>query len=780
MYRLGTTAMDHLARLTRLLPSRSATLITIVAVALATAVQLALEGVYGSVFRWVPYCFAVFAAAWYGGLRSALLALLAGYLVITLLFISPGTLGIAGQDTFTAFAIYLAFGLFAGLITESLHRARRHAEQIAQQVRAHHAHLSQREAALRESRNRLQTLLDIAPVAIGVAQDRDCTQVTVNSAFAAMLGVSRDRNVSKSGPNATKLPFRILKNGREIAARDLPMRVAARTGRPLQNETLEIIRDDGTRTFAFGHAAPVTDSDGRVGGSVAAFVDITQQRQAEAALRESEQRFRVALGSGAVTVFEQDLHLCYSWVFPWDPAFNESNIGKTDLELLPDPDGRELMQLKAKVIRTGRGARRVMRLTLPSGIRYYDLIIEARRDSRGGITGICGAALDVTSQKLVENALKRADQQKDEFLAMLAHELRNPLAAIRYANDAARLGVSIDEQVVETIDHQVRHLTRLIDDLLDVSRISRGKIQLSNQHLDLAIVVQRAIGTVRPLVEARHHDLSLQITPAPMPLFGDATRLEQVVLNLLTNAAKYTPEGGKIDLSAAPLEGEVVLRVRDNGIGIPPEMLSEVFELFSQIDNAPDRSHGGLGIGLTLTRRLVEMHGGTITAISDGIGRGSEFVVQLPLAEPPVFDAPAGPTTDALAEPSDEGLRVLIVDDSAAIALMLSRLLESKGYVVAVAPDGFQGLEAVRQFEPDVVLLDIGMPRLSGHEVARRLRASDFGRELILIAISGYGQEQDIQKSKEAGFDHHLVKPVSLDALLPLLKHRRRHAVLEI
>jgi signal transduction histidine kinase len=254
-----------------------------------------------------------------------------------------------------------------------------------------------------------------------------------------------------------------------------------------------------------------------------------------------------------------------------------------------------------------------------------------------------GAALDVTAQMLVEEALKRADRQKDEFVAMLAHELRNPLTAIHYANEVARQGSQDEGEIVATIEHQVQHLMHLIDDLLDVSRITQGKVQLKQEQVDAADVVRRAIDTVRPLVERHRHRLSAEVSDAPMPLFGDATRLEQVFVNLLTNATKYTPDGGKIDVMAAPQYGDVVVRVRDSGIGIPEHMLARVFELFSQGERMPDRSDGGLGIGLSVVRNLVEIHGGSVYASSNGPGLGSEFTVHLPIAKSATGLAASGP-----------------------------------------------------------------------------------------------------------------------------------------
>jgi signal transduction histidine kinase len=375
----------------------------------------------------------------------------------------------------------------------------------------------------------------------------------------------------------------------------------------------------------------------------------------------------------------------------------------------------------------------------------------------------------------VENArlyqeLREDDRRKDEFLAMLAHELRNPLAAIDGAVQVAQ-GADADEQLAwarEVIGRQTKQLSRLIDDLLDVSRITQGKIQLRKEPLDLAGALARAVESVRPQVDARRHALEVDVGTGPLPIEADPSRLEQVLGNLLTNAAKYTPDGGRIRLSARREGGEVVVEVADDGVGIDPEMLPRIFDAFTQVEQTIDRSQGGLGIGLTLVRRLVEMHGGSVAARSGGPGRGSTFTVRLPAADGAVPPRPdrAGP---APRDPSCPRPRVLVVDDSTDTARAMARLLGVEGYDVRVAHDGRAAIDAARDRRPDVVLLDIGLPGMNGYEVARAVRRDPDLAGVTLIAISGYGQDHDRRRSADAGFDHHLVKPVDYGVLYALL-----------
>jgi signal transduction histidine kinase len=356
------------------------------------------------------------------------------------------------------------------------------------------------------------------------------------------------------------------------------------------------------------------------------------------------------------------------------------------------------------------------------------------------------------------DALQRADRRKDEFIASLAHELRNPLAPIRSAVEILQIGSASDADAARAvIVRQVDQMTRLIDDLLDVSRITCDKLILRLSRVELASVVATAVETSRPLIDERCHTLTIRLPSPPVVLEADSARLAQVLSNLLTNAAKYTPPGGDVQLTAEVQDTEVVIRVLDNGIGIDADMLPRVFELFMQGDHPYERSGGGLGIGLTLARRLVEMHGGRLEARSDGAERGSEFSVRLPLA--------VRPTREATLEREQEGelpsrRRILVVDDNRDAAEMLAIMLGAWGQETRVAHDGREALAVAGAFQPDIVLLDIGLPDLDGYEIGRRLRTEPWGQRALLVAVTGWGQESDLERSRHAGFDRHLVKPV--------------------
>lgn len=367
-----------------------------------------------------------------------------------------------------------------------------------------------------------------------------------------------------------------------------------------------------------------------------------------------------------------------------------------------------------------------------------------------------------------EESLRDADRRKDEFLATLGHELRNPLAPLLTGLQLLKVtGLKNPTAVQATavMERQVTHLVRLVDDLLEVSRITRGLIDVQRQPVDLATIVRSAIDTSRPLLEAAEHELTLDLPAEPLVLLGDGVRLTQVLTNLLTNAAKYTNAGGHVWLTVRKQGERVMVSVRDNGIGIHPELLGSVFEMFTQLDRSNRRTQGGLGIGLTLVRSLVAMHGGRVEARSEGLGKGSEFVVELPLLPEPVI--PGAPGADAPRE--FPARRILVVDDNADAGETLGILLEAFGAVVSVVQSGPAALSVLDSFEPDAVLLDIGMPEMDGYEVARRIRARPAHRELLLIALTGWGQEGDHQRSGEAGFDHHLVKPPDIAKLRELL-----------
>jgi len=393
---------------------------------------------------------------------------------------------------------------------------------------------------------------------------------------------------------------------------------------------------------------------------------------------------------------------------------------------------------------------------------------------------------EVAERSRVEQALKEADRHKDEFLAMLAHELRNPLAPILNAVQLMRKKPLADPQLVwsrDMIERQLAYLTRLVDDLLDVSRITRGKINLTRERVEIAALVTRAVETVQPLIVDRGHQLAIDVPDEPIRVYGDPLRLTQALGNVLTNAAKYTEGAGRITLIARLSGDAVEIRVRDTGIGISSALLPMIFDMFTQLRNDTGRSQSGLGIGLALVRKLLEMHGGTVTAFSDGDGLGSEFLITLPVisndavrvsasadsranGHGALADVPASSDTSPAPEVRR---RILVADDNADALESLVTLLELGGHEVFSAANGALALEAAEQNLPEVALLDIGMPKLDGYEVARRIRAQPWGRSITLVALTGWGQDSDRRRSGEAGFDSHLVKPLDLDKLMELL-----------
>lgn len=378
---------------------------------------------------------------------------------------------------------------------------------------------------------------------------------------------------------------------------------------------------------------------------------------------------------------------------------------------------------------------------------------------------------EVAERLRAEGALKAADRHKDEFIAILAHELRNPLAPIRSALEIMSL-VEVENEKLrwsrDVIERQVVHLTRLVDDLLDISRITQGTINLSKTHVSVGTVIARAIEAVNPVISERQHKLNVDCKDESLIIEGDATRLVQIMSNLLSNAAKYTNDGGAIELSAQKSGQHVEFRVRDNGVGIAAESLSKLFNLFSRLPESAEKQHDGLGIGLALVRKLVQLHGGDVTALSEGADRGSEFVVRLPIVSTSAI--PLRAPTQVLDMPEDQTapsahFRVLVADDNSDALETLAMLLEMAGHDVVKATNGKEAIEAAMQHQPDIALLDIGMPIFNGYDIAKRIRSTPWGAHTTLVAVSGWGQHDDKRRSSNAGFDLHLVKPVDFDAV---------------
>jgi PAS domain S-box-containing protein len=512
------------------------------------------------------------------------------------------------------------------------------------------AAVRENEALERVHRAELETLIEAIPAPVWMASDPACLHMTGNRAARDLLRAGTGQNLSRSAPEVERPRFEVRADGVILTPEELPMQRAAATGKPVLESDLEIVVPDGTSRFLYGNAVPLMNEQGAVRGCVGVFVDITERRRAEAALKEAAQR-------------------------------------------------------------------------------------------------------------------------KDEFLAMLAHELRNPLAPIRNAVHLLRLLGPGEPKLIQArdlIDRQVTHMVRLIDDLLDVSRITRGTILLRKERVALAAIVEQAIESVRPTIVRKGHTLTLSCTPEPITVEADPARLIQVIANLLNNAAKFTEPGGAITLTTERSGGHAIIRVRDTGVGIAPELLPRIFDLFVQGEVSLDRAEGGLGIGLTLARHLVEQHGGHVEARSAGRGCGSEFVVTWPAVGSPMVRLAYAGGMDSAGAP-ERPLQVMVVEDNVDAAESFSLLLELQGHGVRAAHTGRAALDLATTFVPDVAFIDIGLPGLDGYEVARRFRAMPAFQATVLVALSGYGRDEDKCRAQDAGFDHHLTKPVepsTIDRLL--------------
>jgi signal transduction histidine kinase/CheY-like chemotaxis protein len=399
------------------------------------------------------------------------------------------------------------------------------------------------------------------------------------------------------------------------------------------------------------------------------------------------------------------------------------------------------------------------------------LSISPVRDSAGRIIGVSKVARDITDRKRAEAALRDADRRKEQFIALLAHELRNPLAPLRNSLNTMRLAAG-DASVVASaramMERQLSHIVRLVDDLLDISRISQNNIELRRSRVQLGDVVSSAVETARPLIDAAGHELTITLPEEPIYLDADLTRLAQVFSNLLTNSAKYTEKGGRIWLKAERRDDQVVVSVRDTGIGIPAEDLARIFDMFSQVERASERTLGGLGIGLALVKGLVELHGGTVSVQSGGADQGSTFTATLPTLRSEPIALALAPTLDNMAGQGQKR-RILVVDDNRDSANSMALMLKLLGNEVRTAHDGLEAVDLAERFRPELILMDVGMPRLNGYEATERIRESDWGKKLTILALTGWGQDGDRLHSRKAGCDGHLVKPVALADLEKVL-----------
>jgi PAS domain S-box-containing protein len=613
-------------------------------------------------------------------------------------------------------------------------------------------------------------IVEAAPNAI-VVIDEGGLIVLVNSQTEKLFGYDRDELIGRPVELLVPERFRGTHPDRRMSffvdARARPMGA----GRDLFG-----LRKDGSEFPVEIGLNPIRTERGML--VLSAIVDITERQRAE-------RRFRLAIESapsGMVMVDRQgNIVLVNSQAEKLFGYAREELIGRPVELLVPDRFARPHPDYRAGFFRNPEsrpmGAGRDLYGRRKDGSEFPIEIGLNPIETEEGVYAL-SAIVDITERKQLERELHlrledlaTADRQKDEFLAMLAHELRNPLAPIRNALqilDMRNADPRILERAKDMMKRQVHHLVRLVDDLLDVSRILTGRVELRRERFDLQAAVTRAVETAEPLIDARGHQLIVSLPDQPIRLYADLVRLSQVISNLLTNAAKYTAKPGRIWLEAEQQGGQAVVRVRDEGIGIAPDMLERVFDLFVQADASPSRTQGGLGIGLTLVRRLVELHEGEVTARSDGLGQGSEFTVRLPAdTGAQAFDLPSASAGQGAAD--RDARRVLIVDDNVDAAESIAILLEAAGFSVRCVYDGVSALSVASSYNPSVIVLDIGLPDITGYEVAKRLRAQPEFARTPIVAVTGYGQESDRAQSRAAGIDHHMTKPVDPDALRSVL-----------
>ncbi|HEY2560052.1 MAG TPA: ATP-binding protein [Caldimonas sp.] len=549
------------------------------------------------------------------------------------------------------------------------------------------------------------------------------------------------------------------------------------------------VRGDGGELHAESTVTALRDASGAATGQLIVSRDVSERYHAAAALQDamrelarSQREFSTLVENSPFVFARFDRALRHSYVSPQiekitgvPPGFF---VGKTHAQTgMPAELCEEWDALLALAFETGRLGEARFSFPTPSGeVRLFEARLIPEVSADGSVGSVLSVASDVTEREVADverraaaEALREADRRKDVFIATLAHELRNPLAPISNAIEIMRL--SSDPQTLaearEMVDRQLHQLVHLVDDLLDVSRISQGKVELRRERIELAAVLRNAVETSRPLIDGGRHDLVIEPGPvAGIAVDGDMTRLTQVVANLLNNAAKYTPPGGRITLATQLEGGDAVVRVGDTGIGIAADQLPRVFEMFAQLDRSSARAQGGLGIGLALVKRLVEMHGGSVSVASAGPGLGSRFEVRLPAVG---RVAAAGRRAAAASDAAGEGVHVLVADDNRDSADSMALMLGLLGFQTTVVYDGDDALQAAATLRPRVAILDLGMPRLSGTEVAQQLRSSDWAGDMVLIALSGWGRDDDRRRTAEAGFDHHLVKPLDLHELARLL-----------
>jgi len=712
--------------------------LAVLAVLLAALLHAALDPVWGGRIPFVAFYPAVVFVAWFAGMGPGLLATVLSALLITRAWLVAPSVSAEGH------VVALAFFVSAGVTVSFLVAARDRA------------------------RDSVDLLLRHTPLGLAI-HDADFRYVRVNRALAEMNGLA-------PGAHRGRTVREVLGDAAADLLEPLLQRVHT-TRRPVTVDSLRVpLSDDpsetGERYFSLIYS-PILDGRGRVTGTTASVVEVTARVRAEQALDHERELLQTIIDTipAMITMFTPDTRvLRLNREFERVTGWTATEAQRVDFmaACYPDAEYRAMVRRHMEAPEAGW-------LDLEMTTKSGGVVQTSWSNVRLSDGSRVGIGVDITERKAHEAELvaarataERANRAKDEFLAMLGHELRNPLSAIGSAV-AVLERLRVDDlrgtRATQIIARQTQHLARLMDDLLDVGRVVTGKIILEPRAMDLLAAARRAVATLRAAGVTERHDVS--VDGRPVWVTGDATRLEQVVTNLVSNALKFTPAGGTIRVWTGVEGGEALLRVSDSGVGMSPDLLPRIFDLFVQGDQPPERASGGLGIGLTLVRQLVELHGGRVEARSAGAGQGSVFTIRLPVARTTVSDDAGG--RQAGVAPC----RILVVEDNADARDMLLALLTLDRHEVVTAADGPAGVDAALRLRPDVALVDIGLPGLNGYEVARRIRATESGRAIKLIALTGYGQSEDTRQAREAGFDLHLVKPVEpgrLDEALRALR----------
>ena len=731
----------------------------LVAVAIAVLLRWILDPLMGDALPLVTLFGAVAAAVWLGGYRVAIPITLIGYIACHYLFIEP-----RGEFEVTDTANLV--GVVAYLLTCTLIIVFGEAARVANKRAT-------------ESRELFRVTLRSIGDAV-ITTDTQGLITYINEVGETLTGWSHEDALGQP----LERVFQIVNEVTRLPV-ESPATRALRQGVVvgLANHTV-LIQKDGKECPIDDSAAPIRNELGYVSGCVLIFRDVTAQRLIE---RDKANQLLTARLLASIVETSNDAIISKSLdgiIQTWNAAaerlfgFTAEEVVGRHISLVIPP---ERLAEEEQIIASLKAGKRIEhyeteRLRKNGQLFEVSLTISPIKDDSGNVIGASKIARDITEQKRIENDLQRlaanlsdADRRKNEFLATLAHELRNPLAPMSNMLEVAkRAGADgeIIKRAHETIERQLGQMVRLVDDLLDLNRITHDRLELRRSEVELSTVIQQAVEVARPLIDAAGHKLIVDLPDEPIYLNADRARLAQVFGNLLNNSSKYTRSHGTITLRAKQTDGEVVVTVKDTGAGIPHDKLASIFDMFMQVDGTAERSQGGLGIGLTLVKRLAEMHGGLIEARSAGEGQGSELIVRLPVISKSTVESQSGTAHEP--EPTLQR-RILIVDDNRDSADSLAMLLEITGNKTYMAHDGEEAVEAIEKHSPEVVLLDIGLPKLDGHEVCRRVREQPWGKDIVMIALTGWGQEDDRRKSEEAGFNGHLVKPVDYDKLLDLL-----------